>query len=62
MATNADHRSQLLKVIQQPQVQQLLDEAQQRISKEEGVSFKSINLQFQRPVEHNFTADQRPHT
>ncbi len=62
MATTPEHRSQLLKVIQQPQVQQLLDEAQQRIAKEEGVSFKSINLQFQRPVEHNFTADQRPHT
>ncbi|MEM9461987.1 MAG: activator of (R)-2-hydroxyglutaryl-CoA dehydratase [Myxococcota bacterium] len=62
MATNAEHRSQLLKVIQQPEVQQLLDEARERFSEEEGVSFQSVNLQFQRPVEHDFTADQRPHT
>src|SRR5688572_8843891 len=62
MATTTTHKSELLKVIQQPVVQQLLDETQARISKEEGVSFKSINLQFQRPVEMDFTADQRAHT
>ena len=62
MATHAEHRSSLLKVIAQPEVQQLLDQARERFSEEEGVSFRSINLQFQRPVEHDFTADQRPHT
>ena len=62
MATTSEHRNQLLTVIQQPEVQQMLDEARTRISEEEGVSFKSINLQFQRPVEHDFTADQRPTT
>lgn len=62
MATHAANRSQLLKVIAQPEVQQLLDQARERFSEEEGVSFHSINLQFQRPVEHGFTADQRPHT
>jgi len=62
MATSPEHRSQLLNVIQQPEVQQLLDQARERFSDEEGVSFHSLNLQFQRPVEHNFTADQRPHT
>lgn len=62
MATTPEHRSQLLNVIQQPAVQQLLDEAQEAFAEEEGVSFKSINVQFQRPVEHDFTADQRSHT
>jgi predicted nucleotide-binding protein (sugar kinase/HSP70/actin superfamily) len=62
MATHAEHRSSLLKVIAQPEVQQLLDQARERFSEEEGVSFRSINLQFQRPVEHDFTADQRTHT
>jgi predicted nucleotide-binding protein (sugar kinase/HSP70/actin superfamily) len=62
MATHAEHRSSLLKVIAQPEVQQLLDQARERFSEEEGVSFRSVNLQFQRPVEHDFTADQRPHT
>ena len=62
MATTTEHRSQLLNVIQQPEVQQLLDDAREQFSKEEGVSFQSINMQFQRPVEHDFTADQRPHT
>jgi len=62
MDTPAEHRSQLLKVIQQPEVQQILDEARERFSAEEGVSFQSVNLQFQRPVEHDFTADQRAHT
>ena len=62
MATSPEHRTQLLKVIQQPEVQQLLDEARERFSAEEGVSFQSINMQFQRPVEHDFTADQRPRT
>lgn len=62
MATTTEHRSQLLNVIQQPEVQQLLDDAREQFSKEEGVSFQSINMQFQRPVEHDFTADQRSHT
>ncbi|MFO0632133.1 MAG: hypothetical protein U0168_04705 [Nannocystaceae bacterium] len=62
MATTTEHRSDLLRVIQQPVVQQLLDEARQRIATEEGVSFRSINAQFQRPVEFDFTADQRAHT
>ncbi len=62
MATSTDHRTDLLRVIQQPVVQQLLDEAKQRISAEEGVSFRSVNLQFQRPVEHDFTAPQRATT
>jgi predicted nucleotide-binding protein (sugar kinase/HSP70/actin superfamily) len=62
MATTTDHRTDLLRVIQQPVVQQLLDEARERISAEEGVSFRSVNLQFQRPVEHDFTADQRATT
>ena len=62
MATTTDHRSDLLRVIQQPVVQQLLDQAKERISAEEGVSFRSVNLQFQRPVEHDFTAPQRAST
>ncbi|MCA9708267.1 MAG: hypothetical protein KDK70_20620, partial [Myxococcales bacterium] len=62
MATHAEHRSTLLEVIAQPEVQQLLDEARERFSQEEGVSFRSVNLQFQRPVEHDFTANQRHHT
>ncbi len=62
MATTTEHRSQLLNVIQQPAIQQLLDEKKQALSEEEGVSFKSVNLQFQRPVEHDFTADQRDTT
>lgn len=59
MATTSEHHKELL---QQPRVQQLLDERQKALSEEEGVSFHSINLQFQRPVEHIFTADQRPTT
>jgi predicted nucleotide-binding protein (sugar kinase/HSP70/actin superfamily) len=62
MATHAETRSSLLKVIAKPEVQQLLDQARERFSEEEGVSFRSINLQFQRPVEHDFTADQRART
>ena len=62
MATTTEDRSRLLNVIQQPEVQQLLDDAREQFSKEEGVSFQSINMQFQRPVEHDFTADQRSHT
>ena len=38
----------------------VLDDEQRRISAEEGVSFRSVNLQFQRPVEHDFTAPQQP--
>jgi predicted nucleotide-binding protein (sugar kinase/HSP70/actin superfamily) len=59
MATSIDHRTDLLRVIQQPVAQQYLDDASRRISAEEGVSFRSVNLQFQRPVEHDFTAPQR---
>ncbi len=64
MATTTEHRSSLLNVIQQPQVQSLLDEAREQIEREEGVSFRTINIdkQFRKPYEHNFTADQRPHT
>jgi len=62
MATTTEHRSSLLQVIQQPEIQQLLDEKKRSFSEEEGVSFKSINLQFQRPVEHIFTAAERPTT
>jgi len=62
MATTTEHRTKLLKVIAQPQIQQLLDEKRRSLSDEEGVSFRSVNLQFQRPVEHVFTADQRPTT
>lgn len=62
MATTTEHRNQLLNVIQQPEVQQLLDDKRQQFSKEEGVAFQSINMQFQRPVEHDFTADQRDTT
>ncbi len=62
MATTTEHRSDLLSVIQQPAIQQLLDEKKQALSDEEGVSFQSVNLQFQRPVEHDFTADQRDRT
>lgn len=62
MATTTEHRNHLLKVIQQPEIQQLLDEKRKELSEEEGVSFQSVNMQFQRPVEHDFTADQRSHT
>ncbi len=62
MATTIEHRSDLLHVLRQPAVQQLLDDEQRRISAEEGVSFRSVNLQFQRPVEHDFTGEQRDRT
>lgn len=62
MATTTEHRSHLLQVIQQPEIQQLLDDRKRALSEEEGVGFHSINAQFQRPVEHDFTADQRSHT
>jgi predicted nucleotide-binding protein (sugar kinase/HSP70/actin superfamily) len=62
MATTQEHRSHLLEVIQQPEVQQLLDQRNRELSEQEGVSFQSINLQFQRPVEHDFTAEQRTNT
>jgi hypothetical protein len=62
MATTTDHRSDLLRVIREPVVQQLLDEAQDRFAAEEGVSFRSVNAQFQRPVEHDFIAPQRATT
>jgi predicted nucleotide-binding protein (sugar kinase/HSP70/actin superfamily) len=62
MATTTEHRESLLNVIQQPAVQQLLDEKRRALSQEEGVSFQSVNLQFQRPVEFDFTYEQRPTT
>ncbi|MGB1274108.1 MAG: activator of (R)-2-hydroxyglutaryl-CoA dehydratase [Nannocystaceae bacterium] len=64
MALSTEHRSSLLNVINQPQVQQLLDAERQRIAAEEGASFASVNVEnhFQKPFEHDFTADQRPHT
>lgn len=62
MATTSEHRNDLLRVIQQPAVQQLLDDARERFSAEAGVSFRSINTQFQRPVEFDFTAQQRATT
>ncbi|MEZ4448918.1 MAG: hypothetical protein R3B09_05500 [Nannocystaceae bacterium] len=62
MATTTEHRSSLLKIVSQPQVQSLLQDAERRISEEEGVSFRSVGNHFKKPVEHSFTADQRPHT
>ena len=63
MATTTEHRSQLLNVIQQPEVQQLLDEAREKFSTEEGVALSiRSTTSFSGPVEHDFTADQRPHT
>ncbi len=64
MAISTEHRSSLLNVINQPQVQSLLHEERQRLAAEEGASFAAINVEkhFQKPYEHDFTADQRPHT
>ncbi len=64
MAISTEHRSSLLNVINQPQVQSLLHEERQRLAAEEGASFAAINVEkhFQKPTEHLFTADQRPHT
>jgi hypothetical protein len=52
----------LLNIVSQPQVQSLLDEARQRISAEEGVSFRSVNGHFKKPVEHDFVAPDRGRT
>jgi predicted nucleotide-binding protein (sugar kinase/HSP70/actin superfamily) len=64
MAMTTEHRSSLLKIAQQPQVQSLLHDAERQIAAEEGVSFAGINVnaQFKKPVEHAFTAPQRAHT
>ncbi|MCA9661958.1 MAG: hypothetical protein KC486_26705, partial [Myxococcales bacterium] len=62
MATSTEHRSSLLKIVSQPEVQSLLQDAERRISEEEGVSFRAVNMHFKKPVENDFTADQRPHT
>ncbi|WP_434420450.1 activator of (R)-2-hydroxyglutaryl-CoA dehydratase [Nannocystis pusilla] len=51
-----------LKILSQPQVKSLLDEAQQKFAQEEGVSFGGVNMHFKKPFEHSFTAPQRPHT
>jgi predicted nucleotide-binding protein (sugar kinase/HSP70/actin superfamily) len=55
-------RRSLLNVMQQPQVQELLEEAEQRFAQEEGVSFHPVNMQFKKPEERDFTAADRPHT
>ena len=55
-------RSSLLNVMQQPQVQQLLRDAEDRFADEEGLSFKPVNMQFRKPEERDFTAGDRPHT
>lgn len=55
-------RSSLLNIVSQPQVQSLLEDARQRISEEEGVSFRSVNGHFKKPFERDFVAPQRPHT
>ena len=60
--TTTPHRSSLLNIISQPQVQSLLDDAKQKFAQEEGVSFGAVNMHFKKPYEHNFTAPQRPHT
>jgi predicted nucleotide-binding protein (sugar kinase/HSP70/actin superfamily) len=58
--TSTPRRS--LHIVSQPQVQALLNEARQRISEEEGISFGSVNMHFKKPVERDFVASQRPHT
>ena len=60
--TTPIQRSSLLNIVSQPQVQSLLDDARQRISEEEGVSFRSVNGHFKKPFERDFVAPQRPHT
>ncbi|HEY0136446.1 MAG TPA: hypothetical protein VGB85_20330 [Nannocystis sp.] len=60
--TTPQQRSSLLNIVSQPQVQSLLDEAKQRFSEEEGVSFRSVNAHFKKPVERDFVAPQRAHT
>ncbi len=55
-------RSSLLNIVSQPQVRSLLDEARQRIAEEEGVSFRSVNGHFKKPVERDYSAPQRGHT
>lgn len=60
--TTTPHRSSLLNIISQPQVQSLLDDAKQKFAQEEGVSFGAVNMHFKKPYEHDFTAPQRPHT
>jgi predicted nucleotide-binding protein (sugar kinase/HSP70/actin superfamily) len=60
--TPTTQRSRSLSIVSQPQVQSLLDDAKQRFAEEEGVSFAAVNMHFKKPVEHTFTAPQRPHT
>ena len=60
--TPTPQRSRSLSIVSQPQVQSLLDDAKQRFAEEEGVSFAAVNMHFKKPVEHTFTAPQRPHT
>ncbi len=61
-STDPAKRTKLLNVMQQPQVQDLLREAEERIAKEEGLSFAPVNMQFRKPEERDFTAADRPHT
>ena len=60
--TTQPARSSLLNIVSQPQVKSLLDEARTRIAAEEGVSFRSVNGHFKKPVERDFVAPDRPHT
>ncbi len=59
---NSSHRTTLLNIVSQPQVQSLLEDARRQISEEEGVSFRSVNGHFKKPFEHDFVATQRKHT
>ena len=45
MATTTEHRSSLLKIVSQPQVKSLLQDAERRIAAEEGVSFGSVGVE-----------------
>ena len=60
--TTQPTRSSLLNIVSQPQVQSLLEDAKQRFSEEEGVSFRSVNGHFKKPFEHDFVAPQRKST
>ena len=55
--TTQPQRSSLLNIVSQPQVQSLLEDARQRISEEEGVSFRSVNGHFKKPFERDFVAE-----
>src|SRR5688572_26761435 len=61
-STTQPTRSSLLNIVSQPQVQSLLEDAKQRFSEEEGVSFRSVNGHFKKPFERDFVAPQRKST